>query len=118
MWYLNGKLAVCCELATLVQAMTETMFWRSRDGHACKRAHVHTHAHMCVKNRTTHPAEQSHKTTHLIMLLIKPGAQKANNTHCTDDRTAGFKSSCASVQINGMLLISTRACVCVHVLIL
>lgn len=47
------------------------------------------------------------------MLLIKPGAQKANNTHCTDDRTAGFKSSCASVQINGMLLISMCViCVC------
>lgn len=43
MWCLNGKLAVCCELATLVQAMAETMFWSSRDGHACKRAHVHTH---------------------------------------------------------------------------
>lgn len=53
MWYLNGKLAVCCELATLVQAVAETVFWRSRDGHACKRAHVHTHTHTCATKRHT-----------------------------------------------------------------
>lgn len=107
MWHLNGKLAA---------------LRIGRVGPSCGREHVQQLRgcpHMQSRNgahthKTTHPTEQSDNSTHLIILLIKPGTQKGQH-HALCGQPHGKSQQCVCVQMNDMLPIGWSVSMSVHI---
>lgn len=75
--------------------------------HMQSRNSAHTH-------KTTHPTEQSDNSTHLIILLIKPGTQKGQH-HTLCGQPHGKSQQCVCVQIYDMLPIGWSVSMSVHI---